>query len=57
MSYFLSYELTSFGMISQKVTALNSRVEGASVPSATKADLKAKIYVLQVLLTLKSTEY
>lgn len=32
----------------QKVTSLNSRVEGASIPSAKKADLKAKISVLQV---------
>ncbi|KAH6809767.1 Alanyl-tRNA synthetase [Perilla frutescens var. frutescens] len=34
-------------ILEQKVTSLNSRVEGASIPSATKADLKAKISVLQ----------
>ncbi|XP_042057396.1 alanine--tRNA ligase-like [Salvia splendens] len=38
---------TEGSILEQKVTALNSRVEGASVPSATKADLKAKISVLQ----------
>ncbi|KAL9164220.1 hypothetical protein ABFS82_06G091000 [Erythranthe guttata] len=34
-------------VLEQKVTSLNSRVEGASIPSAKKADLKAKISVLQ----------
>ncbi|KAH6809127.1 ubiquitin 7 [Perilla frutescens var. frutescens] len=38
---------TATGAI-QKVTSLNSHVEGASILSATKADLKAKIYVLQI---------
>ncbi|KAK4436125.1 Alanine--tRNA ligase [Sesamum alatum] len=33
--------------LEQKVTSLNSRVEGAAIPSAKKADLKAKISVLQ----------
>lgn len=41
----------------QKVTSLNSRLEGASIPSAKKAELKAKISVLQVLLTLDHVEY
>ncbi|XP_057774070.1 alanine--tRNA ligase-like [Salvia miltiorrhiza] len=38
---------TEGSILEQKVTSLNSRVEGASVSSATKADLKAKISVLQ----------
>ncbi|XP_042048798.1 alanine--tRNA ligase-like [Salvia splendens] len=38
---------TEGSILEQKVTSLNSRLEGASVPSATKADLKAKISVLQ----------
>ncbi|KAG6426634.1 hypothetical protein SASPL_110861 [Salvia splendens] len=38
---------TEGSFLEQKVTSLNSRLEGASVPSATKADLKAKISVLQ----------
>ncbi|KAK4480575.1 hypothetical protein RD792_013653 [Penstemon davidsonii] len=38
---------TEGSLLEQKVTALNSRVEGASIPSAKKADLKAKISALQ----------
>ncbi|KAI3471319.1 hypothetical protein Pfo_027982 [Paulownia fortunei] len=38
---------TEGSVLEQKVTSLNSRVEGASIPSAKKADLKAKISVLQ----------
>ncbi|KAG8390518.1 hypothetical protein BUALT_Bualt01G0091700 [Buddleja alternifolia] len=38
---------TEGSILEQKVTSLNSRVEGASIPSAKKADLKAKISVLQ----------
>ncbi|GFS45775.1 alanyl-tRNA synthetase [Actinidia rufa] len=34
-------------LLEQKVTSLNGRVESASIPSAKKADLKAKISVLQ----------
>ncbi|KAL0340863.1 UNVERIFIED_CONTAM: Alanine--tRNA ligase [Sesamum radiatum] len=34
-------------VLEQKVTSLNSRIEGAAIPSAKKADLKAKISVLQ----------
>ncbi|XP_051150247.1 alanine--tRNA ligase [Andrographis paniculata] len=34
-------------LLEQKVTSLNSRVEGASIPSAKKAELKAKLSVLQ----------
>ncbi|XP_073314495.1 alanine--tRNA ligase-like [Primulina huaijiensis] len=34
-------------ILEQKVTSLNGRVEGASIPSAKKADLKAKISELQ----------
>ncbi|PIN00725.1 Alanyl-tRNA synthetase [Handroanthus impetiginosus] len=38
---------TEGSILEQKVTSLNSRVEGASIPSARKADLKAKLAVLQ----------
>ena len=34
-------------LLEQKVSSLNGRVESASIPSAKKADLKAKISVLQ----------
>ncbi|KAL6500070.1 hypothetical protein OROGR_027980 [Orobanche gracilis] len=35
-------------ILEQKVTSLNSRLEGASIPSVRKADLKEKISALQV---------
>ncbi|KAK6162454.1 hypothetical protein DH2020_002295 [Rehmannia glutinosa] len=38
---------TEGSILEQKVASLNSRVEGASIPSAKKADLKAKLSVLQ----------
>ncbi|CAI9755291.1 unnamed protein product [Fraxinus pennsylvanica] len=38
---------TEGSILEQKVTSLNSRVEGASIPSAKKADLKGKLSVLQ----------
>ncbi|KAL6576680.1 hypothetical protein OROMI_010956 [Orobanche minor] len=38
---------TEGSILEQKVTSLISRLEGASIPSATKADLKAKIFALQ----------
>ncbi|GFQ03471.1 alanine--tRNA ligase [Phtheirospermum japonicum] len=38
---------TEGSILEQKVAALNNRVEGASIPSAKKADLKAKISDLQ----------
>ncbi|KAL6513688.1 hypothetical protein OROHE_019548 [Orobanche hederae] len=38
---------TEGSILEQKVTSLNSRLEGASIPSATKADLKSKISALQ----------
>ena len=38
---------TEGSLLEQKVTSLNGRVESASIPSAKKADLKAKISVLQ----------
>ncbi|GER50504.1 alanine--tRNA ligase [Striga asiatica] len=34
-------------LLEQKVASLNNRVEGASIPASKKADLKAKISVLQ----------
>ncbi|KAL6576678.1 hypothetical protein OROMI_010954 [Orobanche minor] len=37
---------TEGSILEQKVTSLNSRLEGASIPSATKADLKAKNFAL-----------
>ncbi|KAK6118466.1 hypothetical protein DH2020_047733 [Rehmannia glutinosa] len=38
---------TEGSILEQKVASLNSRVEGASIPSAKKADLKSKLSVLQ----------
>ncbi|KAL6501032.1 hypothetical protein OROHE_025229 [Orobanche hederae] len=38
---------TEGSILEQKVASLNSRVEGASIPSAKKADIKAKISALQ----------
>ncbi|CAA2961208.1 alanine--tRNA ligase [Olea europaea subsp. europaea] len=38
---------TEGSVLEQKVTSLNSRVEGASIPSSKKADLKGKLSVLQ----------
>ncbi|KAI3473849.1 hypothetical protein Pfo_028030 [Paulownia fortunei] len=38
---------TEGSILEQKVTYLNNRVEGASIPSAKKADLNAKISALQ----------
>ncbi|KAI3472519.1 hypothetical protein Pfo_028013 [Paulownia fortunei] len=38
---------TEGSILEQKVTYLNNRVEGASIPSAKKADLNAEIFALQ----------
>ncbi|KAA8534635.1 hypothetical protein F0562_032106 [Nyssa sinensis] len=38
---------TEGSLLEQKVTSLNGRVESAAIPTAKKADLKAKISVLQ----------
>ncbi|CAL5368475.1 unnamed protein product [Camellia sinensis] len=47
-SYDLKFYITlSFCSSSQKVTSLNSRMESATIPAAKKADLKAKVSVLQ----------
>ncbi|KAI8031511.1 hypothetical protein LOK49_LG01G02369 [Camellia lanceoleosa] len=36
------------GHAGRKVTSLNGRVESATIPAAKKADLKAKVSMLQV---------
>ncbi|KAK6129396.1 hypothetical protein DH2020_036872 [Rehmannia glutinosa] len=43
---------TEGSILEQKVASLNSRVEGASIPSAKKADLKSKLSVLQKAIEL-----